>query len=420
VSLELHNSLTGRREPFTPLKPGRAGIYLCGPTVDGGPHIGHARSAVLFDVLGRYLEAQGFGVTLVRNVTDIDDKIIAAARREGCDCRALADRNAARHRRALERLGVRPPACEPRPSEFIAAIRDAVARLIQSGHAYPSGGDVYFAVASFPGYGRLSGRTPAAGPPAGEGGGAEGNGKKRDPADFALWKAAREDEPAWPSPWGPGRPGWHIECSVMSTALLGETFDIHGGGIDLLFPHHENEIAQSQSLSGKPPAAAWLHHGLVCRRGEKMAKSTGNALDLEEALAACPPGALRLFLLSKRYRHPLEFSAEGLRQAENAYARLARFLSAYVAPNGKAERRGGLWRAFCAAMDADLNTPLAVARLFQALREENRAAAHPGGTAPEAARERAADLFFICREILGLEAGGGEGRQSPTPQRRNP
>jgi cysteinyl-tRNA synthetase len=407
MTLRIFNTLTGAREPLTPLIPGRVKIYVCGPTVYDDPHPGHARSAVVFDVVARYLKARGYRVTLVRNLTDIDDKIIQKARRLEQDYRIVGNRFIYRYQKAMERLNVAAPDAEPRATAFIPEMRDLIGRLIQKGHAYQTGGNVYFAVDSFHRYGRLSGRPPALH-------GVDGqplspHGKKH-PADFALWKTAAPQEPSWPSAWGPGRPGWHIECSAMSAALLGEVFDIHGGGTDLIFPHHENEIAQSESVFGKIPANCWMHHGLLTTGGYKISKSQANSQKPTDLLETCPPGAVRLYLLSRRYRHPLEFSHRSLVAATQSFSRLQRFFASCsqnaAPPVEMGKRRGSLWFRFCNAMDDDFNFPLALSVVFEGVRHVNR---HLGSASsgramdtPAGLKFIAGELFFMCKEILGL------------------
>jgi cysteinyl-tRNA synthetase len=407
MTLRIFNTLTGTREPLSPLLPGRVKLYVCGPTVYDDPHLGHARSAVIYDVVARYLKARGCRVTLVRNLTDIDDKIVQKARRLRQDYRIIGHRYIYRYQTAMERLNVAAPDIEPRATAFIPEMLGLIGSLIQKGHAYPSGGDVYFAVDSFKGYGRLSGRGhrfQADGPrlPALKG--------KKHPADFALWKSAVPQEPSWPSPWGPGRPGWHIECSAMSAALLGDVFDIHGGGVDLIFPHHENEIAQSQCVFGAPPANCWMHHGLVNVNGQKISKSLDNSQKLTDLLETYPAGAVRLFLLSKLYRHPLEFSHRSMVAAVRSFIRLQRFFGlrgpGTDAPLETGKRPGGLWFRFCNAMDDDFNFPRALAVVFEGVRHINRLT---GNRTQSQAMEKdgglkqiTAELGYMCMEILGL------------------
>ena len=408
MALTVFNTRTRAMQTFIPMVPGSVKMYVCGPTVYEDPHLGHARSAVTYDVIKRYLRIRGYQVTYVRNITDIDDKIIAKARRQNQDYQRLSAHYRRRYDDAMTRLNVRRPDAEPRVTQFIVPIQDLISRLIQKNNAYQSGGNVYFSVKSFKYYGRLSGRGLQLLPeenkiPAQTG--------KIHPADFALWKASQPREPGWSSPWGTGRPGWHIECSAMSWQLLGEVFDIHGGGADLIFPHHENEIAQSESISGKTPANYWIHNGLVQIDGEKMSKSLGNSLGLKDLLDRYPPAALRLLMLSKRYRHPLAFSREAMRKAVKSLARLERFFlrwpMAPVAPAEAEKRPGSIWSQFCSAMDNDFNFPMALAVVFQGVRRINRilganaddrTTEYPGGLAAPVS-----EIAFMCREILGLE-----------------
>jgi cysteinyl-tRNA synthetase len=401
MALRLFNSLTRRKENFTPRMPGQVRLYVCGPTVYDEPHLGHARSAVVFDVMARYLSVRGLQVTSVRNITDIDDKIIARAQHLNLNFRRLADHYRQCYQDALKRLNVRVPDYQPQVTDYIQPIQDAVRQLVQSGQAYQAGRDVYFAAACFPGYGKLSGRRVENLPQAEEGAPAAG---KRHLADFALWKGAKPHEPSWPSPWGNGRPGWHIECSVMSASILGRVFDIHGGGTDLIFPHHENEIAQSEALYGQTPAGYWLHNGMLRIAGGKMSKSLGNALNLGECLDRYPPDAVRLFLLSKRYRHPLDYAPAALHTAVKHAMRLQQAMAG--APPAAAACRSALWSRFCTAMDDDFNFPMALAAVFAAVRAINRCSGGiPGAKAREgtgAAHTALADLGFVCSEILGL------------------
>ncbi len=407
MAMRIYNSLARGKQPLTPLVPGRVKIYVCGPTVYDEPHLGHARSAVVYDTIRRYLATKGHAVTYVRNITDIDDKIIEKACRQNQDYRNLGAYFLHRYHQAMDRLNVQVPDVEPKATDFIIPIQAFISRLMQNGHAYRRGGNVYFAVESFRGYGRLSGRTIQALA-------AEHRTpietEKKHPADFALWKAGKPQEPSWPSPWGPGRPGWHIECSAMSAGLLGETFDIHGGGADLIFPHHENEIAQSESVFGKTPASYWMHNGLVQINGAKMSKSLGNSLMLNNLLDIYLPGAIRLLMLSKRYRHPLEFSPDSMRTAVKGFARLDRFFSRWIAPaaapSERGKRPGSLWSQFCTAMDDDFNFPMALSVVFEGVRRINRQVGHisdaralenSGGL-----KRVAAELSFMCREILGF------------------
>jgi cysteinyl-tRNA synthetase len=312
VSLKIYNTLTKKKEEFAPLRAGQVSMYVCGVTVYDRGHIGHARAAVVFDIIYRFLRSLGFSVTYVRNYTDVDDKIIHRAAREGVSTREIAERYIREYEQDMEDLGVERPTHEPKATENILQIIDLVKKLVDKGFAYAADGDVYFAVEKFPGYGRLSGRDLEE---MRAGARVEVDERKRNPLDFALWKASKPGEPEWDSPWGKGRPGWHIECSAMSQRYLGETFDIHGGGKDLIFPHHENEIAQSEAASGKPFVRFWVHNGFVNIDQEKMSKSLGNILAIRDLLKEHHPEALRLFLLSNHYRSPVDFSLQNMAEA---------------------------------------------------------------------------------------------------------
>jgi len=319
LEIRLYNTLTRTKEVFQPLETGNVRMYVCGITAYDRCHIGHARSAIVFDAMVRYLKAIGLNVTFIRNFTDIDDKIIARAKQEGIDSKALAEQEIRHYYEDMDRLGVLHATFEPKATEHIQEIIDMIRLLIKKGHAYEAEGDVYFAVRTFPDYGKLSNRKLDE---LKAGARIEPGEKKKDPLDFALWKAAKPEEPAWDSPWGKGRPGWHIECSAMSRKYLGDTFDIHGGGLDLIFPHHENEIAQSEAATGKPFARYWLHNGFVTINNEKMSKSLGNFITIQEILTRHHPETLRLFLLSKHYRSPLDYSEEAISNARTALWRI--------------------------------------------------------------------------------------------------
>jgi cysteinyl-tRNA synthetase len=343
-------------------------MYVCGMTVYDYCHLGHARVLVVFDVVYRYLKRAGYDVTYVRNITDIDDKILARAAERGEPFGDLTERFIAAMHEDAAALGILPPDAEPRATAHIAEIIAMIERLIANGHAYAAAnGDVYYAVASFPGYGKLSGKDPQ---DLRAGARVEVGEAKRDPLDFALWKAAKPGEPAWESPWGPGRPGWHIECSAMSTGCLGNHFDIHGGGADLQFPHHENEIAQSEGATGEPFVNVWMHNGFVRVNEEKMSKSLGNFFTVREILERYRPEEVRYFILTSHYRSPLNYDDEHLENARGALTRL------YTALRGLPEAEpagGGEFRErFEAAMDDDFGTPEALAVLFDLVREINR------------------------------------------------
>ena len=366
--LKVYNDLTKQKEAFVPLEPGKVRMYVCGMTVYDLCHLGHARVMVVFDVIYRYLRAKGYQVTYIRNITDIDDKIIARARENGEPFEQLTARFIQAMHQDAAALGVLQPDAEPCATAHIVQIIDMVARLVQRGHAYQAdNGDVYYSVGSFGGYGKLSGKSLE---DLRAGARVEVDEAKREPLDFVLWKAAKPGEPSWDSPWGPGRPGWHIECSAMSTSCLGDTFDIHGGGADLTFPHHENEIAQSEGATGHPFVRYWLHNGFVRINDEKMSKSLGNFFTVREILQHYQAEEVRYFILTSHYRSPLNYDEEHLQNARGA---LTRF---YTALRGlpQSEPAGGeaFSKRFRAAMDDDFNTPEALAVMFDMVREINR------------------------------------------------
>ncbi|MGA2151407.1 MAG: cysteine--tRNA ligase, partial [Geobacteraceae bacterium] len=314
MPLRVYNTLTSGKEEFVPLRPGKVGMYVCGVTVYDYSHIGHARANVVFDVICRYLRFLGYEVTYVRNYTDIDDKIINRANADGVPYNVISERFITEFDRDMAQLGLELPTFQPKATDHVGDIIDLVARLIDKGHAYAAGGDVYFCVEKFATYLKLSGRNLEE---MQAGARIEVDEKKRHPMDFALWKEAKPGEPFWESPWGKGRPGWHIECSAMSIRYLGETFDIHGGGKDLIFPHHENEIAQSEAATGRPFVRYWLHNGFVNINAEKMSKSLGNFFTIREVLEKYDSEVLRFFLISAHYRSPLDFSDQNLTEAES-------------------------------------------------------------------------------------------------------
>jgi len=384
VTLRLYDTAARTAREFQPVVPGRASVYVCGATVQGAPHLGHLRSAIAFDILVRWLTASGYAVTYCRNVTDIDDKILRAAAAEGIPWWALAVRNARAFADAYRLVGCRQPDAEPRAAGHIPDMIALIERLIEGGHAYPAGGDVYFDVSAAAGYGSLSGQRLADMRTAEDV--AEDEVEfKRDPRDFALWKGAKPGEPSWRTPWGPGRPGWHLECSAMATGYLGATFDIHGGGVDLVFPHHENERAQS-TAAGDPFARYWLHNGLVALSGEKMSKSAGYALAAAEALTQVRPQELRYYLGQAHYRSTLDYSRDALDEAVAAYQRIERFVSraqhAVLSRDGQAPHlldmpgaapAAALPISFAAAMDDDLAVPAALAAVHATVHDGNYA-----------------------------------------------
>ena len=364
AELRLYDSLLRSERVFEPLNPTQVGIYVCGPTVQASPHIGHLRSMVAFDVLRRWLLHRGYSVTFIRNVTDIDDKIIHNAGHEGCSWWALAQKYEYEFAQADEVIGNIAPTYQPHAAGSVPEILAFIGLLIEKGFAYASAGSVWFSIDKFQTYGELSGQKPAdmlASP--------EQEPGKRSPQDFALWKAAKPDEPSWESPWGPGRPGWHIECSAMAFTYLGASFDIHGGGRDLLFPHHENERAQSNAV-GHSFANFWVHNAWVTTAGEKMSKSLGNSLKVSEILKRVEPIELRYYLLSAHYRSNLEYSPEALQEAAAGYRRLISFLErSGINEPAAAEPSSD----FVAAMNSDLATPQAIATLHELVTSGNSA-----------------------------------------------
>lgn len=367
--LRVYNSLCGSKEEFTPIEPGKVRMYVCGMTVYDYCHLGHARVLVVFDVIVRYLRSIGNEVHYVRNVTDIDDKIIQRSRDNGEDFRKLTRRFTQAMHEDAAALGVLPPDDEPYATDSMERIIDMVSNLVDKGYAYQAdNGDVYYDVSRFNNYGELSGEQPDA---LRAGARIEVDEAKDDPLDFVLWKAAKPDEPSWPSPWGDGRPGWHIECSAMSTGALGAHFDIHGGGMDLKFPHHENEIAQSEGATGQKFVNYWIHNGFVQVDEEKMSKSLGNFFTVREVLTRYRPEEIRYFILSSHYRSPLNYSDDNLDKARSGLARLYTALRGL--PDDNAEPDGTYLDRYRAAMDDDFNTPEAIAVMFDLANELNRA-----------------------------------------------
>ena len=398
--IHLYNTLGRRRQPLQPSEPDHVRMYVCGPTVQSEPHLGHGRSAVAFDVIRRYLVWRGFRVTFVRNITDVDDKIIQEAGRRGMPPEELAAEMTARFRETFQALNVAPPDAEPAATAHIGEMLEMIARLEERGLAYPAGGDVYFRVREKEDYGKLSGRDPDQ---LLAGARVEPGEAKRDPLDFALWKGAKPGEPSWESPWGAGRPGWHIECSAMSARYLGIPFDIHAGGADLIFPHHENEIAQSEGAYGEPFARYWLHNGMVNLQGEKMSKSTGRLIDLAGAAARAGGAALRLFFLRAAYRSPLEFSPRHLDEAAANLERLRAFRRR--SPAGGTPDRAVMAR-FTEVMDDDFNTAEGLAVLFEAVREGNIRLDQ--GRPADGLAAAAAEITAV----LGVDLDGDDGGKS--------
>ena len=366
--MRLYDTATRAVREFTPLVDGKVSMYVCGATVQSAPHVGHIRSGVAFDVLARWFRVSGYEVTLVRNVTDIDDKILAKESVENRPWWAVAAHYEREFQNAYEILGCTPPTVEPRATGHITQMIELMQTLIERGHAYAADGDVYFDVRSFADYGKLSGQKIDDLLPAGD---SEGESRKKDSRDFALWKSVKPGEPSWPTPWGNGRPGWHIECSAMAQAYLGDAFDIHGGGLDLVFPHHENEVAQSKA-AGQDFANFWLHNAWVTTAGEKMSKSLGNSLVVTEVAKRVRPIELRWYLASAHYRSNLEFSDSALQESAVAFQRIENFVERAAAIVGDVELTSAAINSdFATAMNEDLNVPAALAVLHEVVGEGN-------------------------------------------------
>jgi len=369
MTLRFYNSLTNQKEDFIPIREGEVSMYVCGMTVYDSCHLGHARAMIAFDILVRYLKNQGYKVKFVRNITDVDDKIIERAIKNNESIGELTQRTIASMQEDFSQLGLLLPNTEPRATDYIPGMIEMIEGLIQKGHAYHSpGGDVFFAVRTFPEYGKLSNKNIDDLNP---GARIAEDDSKKDPLDFVLWKSAKEGEPSWDSPWGQGRPGWHIECSVMSFENLGEHFDIHGGGPDLLFPHHENEIAQSECASGNKFANYWLHSGLLKINGEKMSKSLGNFAMLKDLFISYHPEVIRYYLVSSHYRSSLNFDQESLNQARSALTRLYQALTSMEGEGNELDQ--DMINQFSFVMNDDLNTPEALSLLFQLAKSINNA-----------------------------------------------
>jgi cysteinyl-tRNA synthetase len=373
MSLRVFNTLHRKKEVFKPLDPGKVRMYVCGPTVYDSCHIGHARSVVVFDVIARYFKAMGYKVIYVRNFTDVDDKIIDKANQLGIDSEAVAERFIEEFYDDMDALNVERATIEPKATDHITQIIQFIEKLIEGGFAYRVEGDVYFSVEKFKEYGKLSGRKLDE---MEAGARIDINERKNNPFDFVLWKSAKLGEPQWESPWGMGRPGWHIECSVMSSEYLGETFDIHGGGKDLCFPHHENEIAQSESISGEPFVKYWIHNGFVNINQEKMSKSLGNFLMIKDILKTYHPEVVRLFLLSNHYRSPIDFTEKAMDEArrglDKMYGLLLRVDKTMGLESNQDIEPGDCWQQFCEAMDDDFNSARGIGTIFDTVRTVNR------------------------------------------------
>ena len=405
--IRVYNTMTRTKEDFVPLTPDEVRMYVCGVTVYDFSHIGHARSAMAFDVIRRYLVFKGYRVTFVKNYTDVDDRIIKRANDAGMTAREFAERFVAAEREDMASLGVLPPDIDPKATEHVPEMIDLIGRLVAGGHAYPVDGDVYFAINSFPPYGRLSGKNLD---DLLAGARVEVDERKRDPRDFALWKGAKPGEPSWESPWGPGRPGWHIECSAMAIKYLGASFDLHGGGEDLIFPHHECEIAQAEACTGKTFARYWVHNGMVNMGREKMSKSLGNTYTIPDVVEkGFRPSAVRTLLLSAHYRKQLNFTWESLAAHEESLRRLSDFLArldTIAEPGAHADiaaRVEEARKAFAAAMLDDLNTAGALGAIFELVRSLNSAIdAGSVGAADVPGIQEAFDQFDRVLGIISL------------------
>ena len=403
----IYNTMSRKKELFVPLKEGKVSMYACGPTVYNFFHIGNARPFIVFDTLRRYLEYRGYQVTFVQNFTDIDDKMIRRANEEGITVKELGDRFIQEYYTDADALGVKRATVNPRATEHIQDIIDLVKTLVDKGHAYPTpNGDVYFSVRSWPGYGKLSGQNID---DLENGARVDPTEDKQDPLDFALWKGQKPGEPAWPSPWGMGRPGWHIECSAMSMAILGQSFDIHGGGQDLIFPHHENEIAQSEAATGKPFAHYWMHNGFINVDNQKMSKSLGNFFTVRDIAKEYDLDVVRLFMLSVQYRNPINFSRDLIQQAAVALQRLRtaldRLKEAPIVSEAVADEQAfldtleGYRTRFNEAMDDDLNTADALGVLFDFARAANTFVSVPR---TKKAVDATSALYSELMDVLGL------------------
>lgn len=413
MAVKVYNTMTRRREELAPIQEGKLGIYVCGITVYDLCHIGHARSAVVFDTITKYLRFRGYDVTYVKNFTDVDDKIINKANAEHVTIKDISEKYIREHNRDMDALGVARPDIAPKATENIPGMIELISKLMEKGLAYVSDGDVYYAVDKFKGYGKLSGRNlddmmAGARIEVGE--------KKRNPMDFALWKGSKENEPWWESPWGKGRPGWHIECSVMSQRFLGTTFDIHGGGEDLIFPHHENEIAQSEGASGQALAKYWIHNGFIKINSEKMSKSLGNVFSIRDILEKYHPEAVRLFILQTHYRNPIDFSDESLSEARAGMDRFYATLKAVKDDLAKAgaketqdekgtelvEKITGLKEKFTEAMDDDFNSARALGYLFDGVRTINAYLTEQKSNVSKPALVRSREMLKELGFVFGL------------------
>ena len=413
LKLRAFNTLTKRKEEFVPIEKGKVGMYVCGPTVYDYIHIGNARSFVAFDVIRRYLEYKGYKVTYVSNLTDVDDKTIRRAKEVGISLQQLGEKYSDAYFNDLTKLGIKKPTINPRATQHIEEIINLIQTLIDKGYAYVVDGNVCYDISKFKDYGKLSGNKAEA---LEAGARIEVDPRKRNPADFSLWKKQKSGEPAWSSPWGRGRPGWHIECSVMSTKYLGETLDIHAGGKDLIFPHHENEIAQSEAATGKPFAKYWLHNEWLTVNGEKMSKSLGNFITAHEAIEKYGSQVVRLFLVSVHYRSPIDFNDRSLKQAKSNLEKLLNAMENFHALRERERKRAvgkellkqveKIRQKFEEAMDDDFNTALAVSALFSLTREINRYAKDHMEIGAEVKKNIKGIVKRLVKDVLGIKMDG--------------
>ncbi|MBA7605960.1 Cysteine--tRNA ligase [subsurface metagenome] len=402
MQVEVYDTLSRRKKALEP-RDNMVRIYHCGMTVQSRPHVGHLRGYIVMDALRRFLRFKGYDVKLVQNITDIDDKVIEKSRAEGIDWRMLAERNTEELLRVTDALNIERPTVMPRATQHIEEIVDLVAKIIEKGHAYESAGDVYFDVRSYPKYGKLSGKNID---DLESGARIEPSENKRDPLDFAVWKAAKQDEPYWYSPWGKGRPGWHIECSAMSAHYLGPEFDLHAGGEDLVFPHHENEIAQYEAATGKGFAKAWMHVEMLNLRGEKMSKSTGHLVVASDVIEAYDPNVLRMFTLRVHYRAQTEYTIEGMDEARSAWERITTFLAAAQQVLGE-PALATEYPKLDAVLSDDFNTPKAMGLVFDLVHQGNEALA--SGDKDKLAEAIA--KLNLALQILGFKPRREEGVQ---------
>jgi cysteinyl-tRNA synthetase len=418
--VRIYNTMTRTKEELVPMRADEIRMYSCGVTVYDLSHVGHAKMMIVFDVIARYLRFAGYRVTFVRNFTDIEDKIIRRANEEGVPAHEISERYIAAFREDIAALGVEAPDVEPKATEHVPEMVALIERLVAGGYAYVVDGDVYFEVRRFPAYGKLSGKNLDE---LMVGARVDVDERKRDPRDFALWKSAKPDEPAWPSPWGPGRPGWHIECSAMAMRYLGPSFDIHGGGEDLIFPHHECEIAQAEAVTHEPFARYWVHNGFVNMGRDKMSKSLGNTLTIRDIVKRHDPQALRLWILGTHYRHLLEWSDERVEEAARALGRLTRLVDDAAALGAPATSLPSAYTGFAgrftAAMDDDFNTPQALGVLFDFARALSEYRDRGLGTADARADFVAGvgELVRLARVLGLLQRGGAAGAPPPEVER---